>query len=89
MAGSLGGRCRADWFGGIWLGKELFDEFAAHVAEIAAAGRLRGDPVAAAQALWAGAHGVISLVITKPYFDWRPTLEADMLHALFEGVLVR
>jgi AcrR family transcriptional regulator len=71
------------------LGKELFDGFAAHVAEIAAAGRLRGDPVAVAQALWAGAHGVISLVITKPYFDWAPTLETDMLDALFEGALVR
>lgn len=71
------------------LGKELFDGFAAHVAEIAAAGRLRGDPVAKAQALWAGAHGVISLVITKPYFDWASSLEADMLDALFEGVLVR
>ena len=71
------------------LGKELFDRFAAHVAEIAAAGRLRGDPVATAQALWAGAHGVISLVITKPYFDWAPSLEAGMLDALFEGVLVR
>ena len=45
--------------------------------------------MAAAQALWAGAHGVISLVITKPYFDWEPSLEADMLDALFEGVLVR
>lgn len=71
------------------LGKELFDGFAAHVAEIAAAGRLRGDPVSVAQALWAGAHGVISLEITKPYFDWAPTLEANMLDALFEGVLAR
>jgi AcrR family transcriptional regulator len=71
------------------LGKELFDGFAAHVADIAAAGRLKGDPVAAAQALWAGAHGVISLVITKPYFDWADSLETDMLDALFEGVLSR
>jgi AcrR family transcriptional regulator len=71
------------------LGKELFDRFVAHVAEIAAAGRLNGDPVAVAQALWAGAHGVISLVITKPYFDWAPSLESGMLDALFEGVLVR
>jgi AcrR family transcriptional regulator len=71
------------------LGKELFDGFAAHVADIAAAGRLKGDPIPAAQALWAGAHGVISLVITKPYFDWAETLEAEMLDALFDGVLVR
>lgn len=71
------------------LGKELFDGFAAHVAEIAAAGRLQGDPLPAAQALWAGAHGLISLKITKPYFDWAPTLETAMLDALFEGVLVR
>jgi AcrR family transcriptional regulator len=71
------------------LGKELFDVFAGHVAEIAAAGRLRGDPVATAQALWAGAHGVISLEITKPYFDWAPKLESTMLDVLFEGVLTR
>jgi AcrR family transcriptional regulator len=71
------------------LGKELFDAFADHVAEIAAAGRLRGDPVAVAQALWAGVHGVISLVITKPYFEWKPSLESEMLDALFEGVLAR
>ncbi len=71
------------------LGKELFDGFAAYVGDIAAAGRLKGDPVAVAQALWAGAHGVISLVITKPYFDWAPSLEQGMLDALFEGVLVR
>jgi AcrR family transcriptional regulator len=71
------------------LGKELFDGFAAHVADIAAAGRLKGDPIPAAQALWAGAHGVISLVITKPYFDWAETLETEMLDALFDGVLVR
>jgi AcrR family transcriptional regulator len=74
---------------GMGLGKELFDAFAADVAEIASEGRLRGDPVAAAQVLWAGMHGVVSLVITKPYFDWAPSLEADMLEALFEGVLVR
>jgi AcrR family transcriptional regulator len=71
------------------LGKELFDGFAGHVAEIAAAGRLRGDPISAAQALWAGAHGLISLEITKPYFDWAPTLDTTMLDALFEGVLAR
>jgi AcrR family transcriptional regulator len=71
------------------LGKELFDGFVAHVAEIAAAGRLNGDPVAVSQVLWAGVHGVISLVITKPYFEWARSLESGMLDALFEGVLVR
>lgn len=71
------------------LGKELFDGFAAHVADIAAVGRLKGEPIAAAQALWAGVHGVISLEITKPYFDWKPNLETQMIDALFEGVLVR
>ena len=71
------------------LGRELFDGFAALVADIAAAGRLKGEPLAVAQSLWAGVHGIISLKITKPYFDWAPSLEGGMLDALFEGVLVR
>jgi AcrR family transcriptional regulator len=69
------------------LGKQLFDGFQAQVAEVAAAGRLKGDPNMVAQTLWAGCHGLIALLITKPYFDWAPGLAETMLDALFDGVL--
>jgi len=71
------------------LGSELFRSFEDVVTEVAAAGRLRGEPRAAAQALWAGAHGVVSLMITKPYFDWvsREALTRTTLDALFSGLL--
>jgi AcrR family transcriptional regulator len=71
------------------LGGALFRSFEAVVEEVGAAGRLRGEPRATAQALWAGAHGIVSLMITKPYFAWvdRPTLTRTMIDALFVGLL--
>jgi AcrR family transcriptional regulator len=71
------------------LGGELFRAFEAIVEEAGAAGRLRGDARASAQTLWAGSHGVVSLMITKPYFDWvdRALLTRTMLDALFAGLL--
>ncbi len=71
------------------LGHELFGAFVRVVEEAAAEGRLRGDPRPTAQALWAGAHGVVSLMITKPYFDWvdRDLLIDTLLDALFIGLL--
>lgn len=70
------------------LGAELFRSFEAVVAEAAAAGRVKGDTRAVAQALWAGNHGVVSLMITKPYFDWvdRELLSRTLLDALFDGL---
>ena len=57
--------------------------------QVADAGRLRTDPKVAAQVFWAGAHGIVSLIITKPYFPWaeRDVLVATMLDALFIGLL--
>ena len=71
------------------LGGELFRAFEAIVEEAGAAGRLRGDARASAQTLWAGSHGVVSLMITKPYFEWvdRRLLTRTMLDALFAGLL--
>lgn len=71
------------------LGGELFGAFVCVVEEAAAQGRLRGEPRATAQALWAGAHGVVSLIITKPYFDWveKDLLVDTLLDALFVGLL--
>jgi hypothetical protein len=59
------------------------------VTDVAAEGHLRGDPKTAAQTLWAGIHGVVSLMITKPYFDWvgREALTRSMIDTLIAGLL--
>jgi AcrR family transcriptional regulator len=71
------------------LGHELFRSFEKAVEDVEAAGLLRGDVRSAAQALWAGVHGVVSLMITKPYFDWvdRETLVTTLLDGLLAGLL--
>ena len=71
------------------LGAALFRSFEAVVEDAGKSGRLRGDARATTQALWAGGHGVVSLMITKPYFDWvdRETLVKTLMDALFMGLL--
>ncbi|MBA4803249.1 MAG: TetR/AcrR family transcriptional regulator [Brevundimonas sp.] len=71
------------------LGVGLFRAFEQVVEELEAAGRLRVDARTAAQALWAGGHGVVSLMISKPYFEWvdRDTLAATMIEGLLAGLL--
>lgn len=71
------------------LGGNLFRSFEVIVEDAEAAGLLRGDARTTAQALWAGCHGVVSLMITKPYFDWveRETLVTTLLEGLFAGLL--
>ncbi|MFN3536445.1 MAG: TetR/AcrR family transcriptional regulator [Brevundimonas sp.] len=73
------------------LGAGLYRSFAAAIGEAEASGRLRHDPAITAQVLWAGVHGVVSLIITKPYFEWSGSddLVGAMLDALFENVLKR
>jgi AcrR family transcriptional regulator len=70
-------------------GGELFVSYQALFEQIAAEGRLKRDPKSAAQALWAGSHGVVSIMITKPYFDWveRQALIDTTLDSLFEGMI--
>ncbi|MGH7026257.1 TetR/AcrR family transcriptional regulator [Brevundimonas sp.] len=70
-------------------GVELFRAFVSVVEEAVAAGRMRGDPATIAQVIWAAGHGVVSLIITKPYFEWadRDELTRTMLDALFAGLL--
>ena len=71
------------------LGGSLYRSFEQVVEDAEAAGLLRGDARTTAQALWAGCHGVVSLVITKQYFDWveRETLVTTLLEGLFAGLL--
>jgi len=70
-------------------GVELFRSFEQVVEELEGAGRLRVDARTAAQAFWAGGHGVVSLMISKPYFDWvdRDTLTTAMMEGLLAGLL--
>ena len=67
------------------------------VAEVAAAGRLRGpygaDAELATQTLWAGVHGVASLQIAKhddPWVDMRPLKRraAAMCDVLIDGMMI-
>ncbi|HYC66720.1 TetR/AcrR family transcriptional regulator [Brevundimonas sp.] len=71
------------------LGHELFRSFEKVVESAADADRLKGGAAVTAQALWAGAHGLVSLMITKPYFDWEaPELLVDtLIDGLFAGLL--
>lgn len=73
------------------LGAELYRSFEAVVAAVETEGRLNGDVRASAQALWAAAHGIVSLVITKPYFDWveRDLLVRTQFDAIFSGLIRR
>jgi AcrR family transcriptional regulator len=68
------------------LGAQCFDRLAGVVGEIAAQGRLRtGDVRAAAQTVWAACHGLISLRIAKPGFDWAPA--ETMMNVMLDGLL--
>jgi len=71
------------------MGTALFRTFEQVVEELEAGGRLRSDARTTAQAFWAGGHGVISLMIAKPYFDWvdRDHLVTTLLEGLFAGLL--
>ena len=72
------------------LGGELFASFQAVIDQIGAEGRLiNGDARLTAQLFWSGIHGVVSLVITKPYFDWaaRDLLARGMGDALIRGLV--
>ncbi len=71
------------------LGSELFRSFESVVDEVAASGRLVCEAKVAAQSIWAAGHGIVSLMITKPYFNWaeREVLTRTMLDALFRGLL--
>ena len=71
------------------LGAELYRSFVAVIEVAQDSNRLRHDAVTTAQLLWAGVHGMVSLIITKPYLDWGSAerLVGAMLDALFESVL--
>jgi AcrR family transcriptional regulator len=68
------------------LGERCFEKFVGTVSEIAASGRLRtGSAESAAQTLWAACHGLVSLLITKPDFNWAPV--AELRTVMLDGML--
>ncbi len=67
------------------IGAELYRQFIDLVGEIDAAGRLSETVNVAAQLLWTGVHGIVSLQITKPYLAWA---EAERLSALSTDALL-
>ena len=71
------------------MGRGLFERLRQPLVDLHAAGKLKRDPDMAAQMIWAGVHGVVSLMLTKPYFDWveRETLVATLLDGLFAGLM--
>ena len=70
------------------LGGELFAAFEEVVRETVEAGRMSGDASTTHLAMPASGHGVVSLMITKPYFPWaeRERLIGVLLDALFAGM---
>jgi AcrR family transcriptional regulator len=71
------------------LGKQCFGHFESACGEMAATSALRVPADVAAQVLWAGVHGLASLLITKAGFPWadQTTLRAALLDSLFLGLV--
>lgn len=72
------------------LGMRCFERFTATVRAVADAGRLRGEVAISAQIAWGAAHGLVSLQLTQPQFQWAETpevLKQRMLDSLFNGLL--
>ncbi|MBD7940306.1 TetR/AcrR family transcriptional regulator [Brevundimonas guildfordensis] len=72
-------------------GGELFAAVVSVVEEAVEQGVIRGDARVLAQIIWASVHGVVSLLNTKPYFDWadRDVLIRTQLDVLFNGLTSR
>ncbi|MBO9543239.1 TetR/AcrR family transcriptional regulator [Caulobacter sp.] len=71
-------------------GKEVFHVFVEMVSELHTKGLMAGgDVMAATQSLWAGLHGLVSLLIARPEFPWvdRAPLIATHVAMLRRGAL--
>lgn len=68
------------------LADRCYDKFAGVVREIGASGRLRTGTVdSAAQTLWTACHGLVSLILIRPKFEWAPT--AELKKVMLDGLL--
>ena len=71
-------------------GVETFQAFAAMIADLHAHGlTAEADPMQLTQTLWAGLHGLVSLLIARPEFPWveREALIAGHIAMLRRGAL--
>ena len=71
-------------------GKEVFAVFVEMIGELHAQGAMAGEDImAATQSLWAGLHGLVSLLIARPEFPWidREALIATHVAMLRRGAL--
>lgn len=66
---------------------QLYANFVTAIDAAIRSGHLKGDVAVVTQLLWASVHGLISLMITKPYFNWadREALVDAQLDALLKG----
>jgi len=72
------------------LGADYYSCFAGVISELARAGRLRAEhPHLVAQSLWAGCHGLVTLLITNPNFGWMRTedLTRTLVDTMMNGAL--
>jgi AcrR family transcriptional regulator len=53
------------------VASDVFQHFTMRVAACVEAGVLRGDPAALAMTLWSAAHGITSLLVSKPNWPWQ------------------
>lgn len=53
------------------VASDVFQHFATRVATCVEAGVLRGDPAVLAMTLWSAAHGITSLLVSKPNWPWQ------------------
>ncbi len=70
------------------LGAQCLACFSGVVREIAEQGRLKDvDAVTVHQALWAGCHGMVSLMITHPTVEWSENLGRVLIDGLVSGLI--
>jgi AcrR family transcriptional regulator len=70
------------------VGRGLYDRLRSTVEDMAKEGQLNRDPHTATQLIWGGVHGLVSLMLTKPYFDWddRDELIDSMMNAIISDL---
>lgn len=66
---------------------QLYSNFVTAIDAAIKAGQLKGEVAVVAQLLWVSVHGLVSLMITKPYFNWedRQVLVSTQIDALLKG----
>lgn len=88
ITGVAGHRPGAEGVPAAPTGQATFGALQAEVARLIGLGVFRkADPQAVAEVIWSAGHGLVSFLITKPGFPWRPreTLVTTMVEAICRG----